>query len=267
MPRIIITKLVRHSLQAPKARQTKTGLTREGIIKARALGRKIPPGWKVKEYYTPAIRTESSSRFALGAFRAKGGKTYPTKRRVKRGPEKGAIVKKAGVRKELWYIKDIPELKKLTGEHGENDKAILRRWLDGKLDPKIIENQKKVADAVIRKRFGLGKRLVERGLGGFGRTPVKGAADKIILRNVTHQWLVEAVLERLTGMKYTQFGRGTAIRENESLSMIHYPEKTMLKYRGKTIDVTGRFNEILAENRKKQRRIARRHWHKNKQKK
>jgi len=73
MPRIIITKLVRHSLQAPKARRTKTGLTREGIIKARALGRKIPPGWKVKEYYTPAIRTESSSRFALGAFRAKGG--------------------------------------------------------------------------------------------------------------------------------------------------------------------------------------------------
>ena len=245
MPRIIITKLVRHSLQAPKARRTKTGLTREGIIKARALGRKIPPGWKVKEYYTPAIRTESSSRFALGAFRAKGGKTYPTKRRVMLGPEKGAIVKKAGARKELWYIKDIPKLKKLTGEHGENDRVVLRRWLDGELDPKIIGNSKKLADAVIRKRFGLGKRLVERGLGGLGRVPVKEAADKIILRNVTHQWLVEAVLERLTGMKYTQFGRGTAIRENESLSIIHSPEKTMLKYRGKTIDVTKRFNEIL----------------------
>ncbi|MBI2530418.1 MAG: hypothetical protein HYW05_04730 [Candidatus Diapherotrites archaeon] len=246
MPRTIITKLVRHSSQAPKTRRTNTGLTRKGIIEARELGRKIPLGWKVKEYYTPAIRTESSSRFALGAFRAKGGKTYPTKRRVKRGPEKGAIVKKAGVKNELWYIKDIPELQKLTGEYGENDRVVLRQWLDGKLDPKIIGNPKKLADAIIRKRFGLGKRLVERGLGGLGRVPVKEAGDKIILRNVTHQWLVEAVLERLTGMKYTEFGRGTAIRENESLSVIHYLEKTLLKYRGKTIDVTKRFNEILA---------------------
>ncbi len=230
MRRTIITRLVRHSLQAPKTRRTKTGLTRKGIIEARKAGRKIPLGWKVKGYHSKTARTRSSLRFALGAFRAKGGKTYSKMRE----------------REELWFIKDIPELKKLTGEHGENDKAVLRQWLDGKLDPKIIEKPKKVADAIIRKRFGLGKRLVERGLGGLGKVPIKEAADKIILRNVTHQWIVEAVLERLTGMKYTQFGLGTAIRENESLSVIHYSGKTMLKYRGKTIDVTKRFNEILA---------------------
>lgn len=244
--RAIISQLVRHSFQAPKTRRTMTGLTRKGIIEARKAGRKIPLGWKVKGYHTPAIRTESSSGFALGAFRAKGGKTYPTERLVKRGLEKGMIVKKTSVREELWHIKNVPEFTKLIGEHEENDKAVLRRWLDGKLDPKIIGNPKKVADAIIRKRFGLGKRIVERGLGGLGKVPVKEAADKIILRNVTHQRIVEAVLERLTGMKYTQFGRGTAIRENESLSIIHYPEKTMLKYRGKTIDVTKRFNKILA---------------------
>lgn len=202
---------------------SKTGLTSEGIDLARQTGRKLDKGVKVKGYYSGVPRSKASLEYELGAFRAKGGKTYPQ-------------IRERGELKSFNFVKDMASLDRMI-EQAANEDQVLRRWLDGKLSTAIIEKPKVVADKVIRKRFGLGQRVAR--MGGKDR----------LLENVAHSWLIEAVFERLTGKKFEEMQPGTMVREMEPLVMTHYKNgKTVLRYRGKSFDVTKRFNQILKEN-------------------
>jgi hypothetical protein len=212
----IKTTLGRHSI---KKKTTKTGLSQAGINLARASGRTNLSG-KVKGYTSPVTRAKKTLEYKLGAYRAKGGKTYPNIR-LKKELDLGKVVR------------DMGALEKLFEKYGAEE-PVLRKWLDGKISSKAMVPAKEVADQIIKKRFGLGQRVA--------RT---GTKDRT-LENVSHSWFVEAVFERLTGVKFEAMRPGTMVRETEGLTVNHYKNgKAVLRYRGKSFDVTKQLNSIL----------------------
>ena len=215
MPKPIKSTLRRHSI---KKKTTKTGLTASGIKLARVSGRKNLSG-KVKGYHSSAVRAENTLKLGMGAYRAKGGKIYP----------------KTRMRKELAdtaLIKNMDLAVALLGKHGEP--KLLRMWLDGKVSKQILGDPKVLADVIIKKRLGLGQKVAKMG------------AKDIMLENLSHSWMVEAVFERLTGKKFNSLKPGTMVRETEGLTVNHYKNgKAVLRYRGQSFDVTSRLNSIL----------------------
>jgi hypothetical protein len=215
MVRPIKSTLRRHSI---KKSGTKTGLSKPGISLARRSAQKVLSG-KVKGYSSPVSRAENTLKLGLGTYRSKGGKTYPSIR----------------VRKELGLgaaIRDEIAAEKLLVKHGEP--KFLRLWLDGKVSQKIIASPKEVADNIIKKRFGLSQKIAKAG------------AKEIMLDNLTHSWLVEAVFERLTNTKFNNLKPGTMVRETEGLVISHYKNgKAVLRYRNKSFDVTQKLESIL----------------------
>jgi hypothetical protein len=113
----------------------------------------------------------------------------------------------------------------------------LRDWLDGKLPTTIVDHHLKVADSIIKKRFGLEKKVFD--LGG----------KSILLRNVSHSWNVEAVFERLTGRKFHMTTpKWTMVRPTESLQVSFTKEgRAILSYRGKRYDVTSNLKKIVGK--------------------
>ena len=217
MAKPIKTNLRRHSKKGPK---TRTGLSLEGIRLAQRKGRKLPKDVKVKGYHSGKPRTNASLRYEFGAFRAKGGKTYPESR-------KRAYLSSMT---DAQYAALFPMIKKLGSEE-----AVMRRWLDGKLPASTLEKPGPVADRIIKKRFGLGQRIARMG------------AKNRLLENLSHAWTVEAVFERLTGQRFDKMHPGTYAREMEGLTVTHYKNgKAVLRYRGKSFDVTKKLNKILA---------------------
>jgi len=60
--------------------------------------------------------------------------------------------------------------------------------------------------------------------------------------------VARSILERLTGKKFESVAPSLVVRFNEGLSLLHYKNgKTTLRYRGKTFDVTKRFNKIAGD--------------------
>ena len=65
------------------------------------------------------------------------------------------------------------------------------------------------------------------------------------MRYQSHSWIVDAVFERLTGKKYSSIPPGKIVRENEGITLTHYKNgKVILRYRGKSFDVTKKFAEV-----------------------
>lgn len=220
MAKPIQTRLRRHSYKQPSNVASKTGLTRKGISHARKTGRAMAKGRKVKGYHSGVVRAKASLEYELGSFRALGGKTYASTR----------------ARKAMGidYIKDREAFGRLFKRYGGED-AVMRRWLDGKVSTRFIEKPEGVADKIIKNRFRVGKKIAE------------GGTKDRMLENVSHAWNIEAVFERLTGKKFNKMKPGTGAREMEGLTVTHYKNgKAVLRYRGKSFDVTKRLNAILA---------------------
>ena len=215
MPKPVRSQFGRHSI---KKAGTKTGLSRPGIRLARLVGKRIPKRWMVKGYHSPVIRAESTVRLMLRSHQKSGGKAYPVIRPKK---ELG-----------LSYIVNPAACDRLEAKLGE--KTFLRRWLNGKISERLIHHPHRVADAIIRRRFGLGQRIARLGF-----------KDKL-LKSVSHAWQIEAVFERLTGTRYDALPPGTQARPTEAMEVIHYQNgKAILTYRGKRFDVTKRLDQIV----------------------
>ena len=216
MPRPIKSTLRRHSVKSGK---TKTGLTASGIKLARKTGKRELSG-KVKGYHSSATRAKSTLVYGMQGHK---GKKYS----------------KIRVRKELsyYFLKDMAKLESLVVKHGEE--KFLRMWLDGKVSSRLISKPEEVANLIIKKRFGLGQRVAKLG------------AKDIMIENVSHSWIVEAVFERLTGKKYNTLKPGTMGRFTEGLTINHYKNgKAVLTYRGNSFNDKKAFSScpLVCEN-------------------
>ncbi len=227
---VVMVSLERH---ADKKRGTRTGLSGKGIRQARRKGKSFPRHLKSKAYASPQTRAVSSARFGLQSANASGRKVYP----------KGSYVR---TRKELGLVSfNLKVWDKLSSEMGSEER-LMRKWLDGKYSKEVGVRPETIADRILRKRFGLG--LAVRELGG----------KDILLRNLSHVPVLEAVFERLTGRQFQLTNpKGTSGRPTETLT-ISFTRKgrAILSYRGKRYDVTSNLTKIVGD--KKLERIAER---------
>jgi hypothetical protein len=243
MPKPLRSTLRRHSI---KKKGTRTGLSKRGIVSRRQVGRTELSG-KVKGYYGEVPRVKSSLSYGLGAYRASGGKTY------KKNRERWELIGSPVYdRKKMQYyyfkygVRDLGVLRRIRRlvaqkrfseiefvEKPEYEERHLRAWLDGEIPANVIDKPEVVADRIIGKRLGLGQRVAK--IGGRG----------IMLENSSQSWWIEAVFERLTGVKYGSLKPGTMARYNEALEFTHYKNgKITLRYRGKSFDVTDKVNSL-----------------------
>ncbi len=169
-------------------------------------------------------RTNWSARAARLGHRLTGGKTTGP---VKLKPYLG-----------YYYIKDmgaaIAEVKRLETRYGKDgaDDAYLRRWLDGKVSPRIMLPPAQVADDIIRKEV----------------ESIKNSQASNV-QNYINRWTVEAILERLAGARFDSL-----IRKGKKTKGVDFTEplkigftkkgRAILRYRGYKFDVTERIKEI-----------------------
>lgn len=227
---VVMVSLERH---ADKKNGTITGLSRKGIRQARRKGRSFPKYLKSKGYSSPQARAVSSAKFGLQSANASGRKVYPRESYVR-------------ARKELSLTSfNLKVWDKLSEERGSEER-LMREWLDGKVSRVVGVRPETIADRIIRKRFGLG--LAVRELGG----------KDILLRNLSHVPVLEAVFERLSGRQFQLTKpKGTSGRPTETLTVSFTKKgRAILSYRRKRYDVTSNLKKIVGD--KKLERIAER---------
>jgi hypothetical protein len=215
----ITTGLFRHS---DKQGGTSTGLSKKGIVMAWDKGSSLPTSRKTAIRASDSPRAKNTAEFTLDGLREKGGKGY-SKIRQRNRISFSSMFKPGGM--------EIAD--KLIAKYGGED-VVLRRWLDGKMG-KYMYGPKAVADDIIRNELAFGSFLAEQG------------RKDLSVRYQGHSWFVEAVFERLTGKKFETTTSRTVkmVRPNEGVSLSHYEDgKVFLNYRGKTYNVTKKFNQI-----------------------
>ncbi len=220
---LVLVSLERH---ADKKKGTKTGLSRKGISQARTKGKSFPRRLKSKAYASPQTRAVSSARFGLQSANASGRKVYPKESYVRARKELGL----ASFNLKVWD--------KLSEALGSEER-LMRKWLDGNYCKQVGVRPETIADRIIGKRFGLG--LAVRELGG----------KDILLRNLSHVPVLEAVFERLTGREFQLTEpKGTSGRPTESLTVSFTKKgRAILSYRGKRYDVTSNLKRIVGKKR------------------
>ncbi|MFA5931449.1 MAG: hypothetical protein WC821_04010 [archaeon] len=107
------------------------------------------------------------------------------------------------LRKELGlaniFIDEKKAVEILTNKYGGDEVKSRNAWLKGDTLEGTLKPWDKISEDIVRRRFGLAL-AAEAGKSGAGR---KGVALRSVLQdNVTHSWIVESVVQRLTkGMK------------------------------------------------------------------
>jgi len=122
--------------------------------------------------------------------------------------------------------------KDIARKIGINDKLLIKIWLSGKFPKKIVPRPEVIADEIIRDRFRLPNR-------------VKGTEKSIIFENITHDVVIAALFQRLSGEKYhSQFK--DLPKELESLRIDLTKEgKATMQFRNYKKEITERLKEIL----------------------
>ncbi|MFA6268293.1 MAG: hypothetical protein WCW13_00585 [archaeon] len=199
---------------------TKTGLTRRGINRAFGFGRGLVPNTKL--YFGTAKRTQNTGRYATQTAKTVG---------IKYNPRQKAELTTSALKRIDW--------EEIVRSYGSKEIAT-RAWLDGKVPVDIVLPPAIAADKIIKKRLSLAYRLVKR----------KSAPRKLVLENITHQENMQAVIERLTGKSSEEFLQGKPIKHLERIGFTFtFPKgavRIRLIFRGKEVDVTKRFEKIIA---------------------
>ena len=223
MPRIVKSIFVRHAnaqrgIMAP-GRKTELALT--GAKHAVKYGRRLAKeGVQVKHFSGPVNRVRETAAFIKASSERRGGKNYPTIR----------------IRKELRNV--VVDKKKWDYYYDEvykkDNSAAITAWLENKIPSDVRIRPSVAADAAIRGRLGLGARIARK------------EGHDIILINNTHQDVMAAVFERLTGRTFKELYESKMPKSVEEMPFVFHPNgKVELTFRKQSFDVTTKVNEIL----------------------
>jgi len=208
----ITARLRRH---ADRKDSNKTGLTLKGIRQARAFGARLGPRTKV--YYGTATRTTST------------GKLIEQKADLRSKPRQRKELTTSALKRVEWEA--------IVKEHGSKEKAT-RSWLEGKVSAEVVLPPTIAADKIMRRKLRLAWKLARAGKKG------------VVFENITHQENQQAVLERLLGISSEALLRGKPIKPLEAITFKFFKEKegtrVELTFRGKTFDVTRRFEKVIS---------------------
>ena len=207
MPRPIKVVFTRH---ADRSDKNKTGLTRVGLNRAKAQGAKRAiDNLIVKRYSSLAKRSLSTATKAQKGYVEAKGKPYVLR-----------------TRKDITTpVPNKKEWQRIVREDFKGNKqAATIAWLRGKIPGDVVLKPELVISQIIKKRIGLGKRIVR-----FG-------AKDIMLENFTHQELMLGIFEMLTGQKVDKLSNRLDIGFVESFEISLYKNgKATLKLKNKNI--------------------------------
>ncbi len=115
-----------------------------------------------------------------------------------------------------------------------NDPLLIKIWLNGHFPKKIIPKPEAMADLIIKDRFKLPKRVTKM-------------TDRTInFENITHDVVIAALFQRLSGVKYHKRFKELP-KELESLRIdITKEGKATMAFRDYKEDITKRLNAILS---------------------
>ncbi len=209
---------------------------REGIIAGRKL---ITRGTRrIKSYSSDAERAVLGAITAQRAF--------------------GVRKNRVGLRRELSYSNFFIDEKKamsvLETKFGNNEIKARNAWLKGDTFGGSVHPVKQISENIIKRRLGLAL-AAEAGKAGAGRKSIP--IRNVVLDNVTHSWIVESVVKRLTrGMRGAAPKMKGLPKETTGLK-IHFEKQPSGRFRVKMSyeefsgDVTKNFKECMLPSLKK----------------
>ncbi|MFA5930798.1 MAG: histidine phosphatase family protein [archaeon] len=177
-------------------------------------------GEKVKHYSGPVKRVRETAAFVKLVSGINGGKNYPVIR----------------IKKELRNV--VVDKKKWDYFYDEvfqkNNSAAITAWLENKIPSDVRIPPTIAADAAIKGRLGLAARIARK------------EGQNLTLMNNTHQDVMAAVFERLTGKTFKELYKGKMPQSVEEMPFVfHTDGKVELVFRKQSFDVTKRVQEIL----------------------
>ena len=212
------------------------GLTPEGVRVAIKHGQQLPKDLRLKTYYSPALRNRETAHYVQLGHLSKGGKVGVSKRKRETGGRQELIMPK-GTNIFLDAKLVYGESKRLKNDWNK----ITENWVMGRYPSSKVFPSKLVAEEMIQKRLGLGKRATNA-----------GRRDWLIL-NVTHDTQILAVLKELIGKNPFKEGF-TLPKPNEGLTIYHTNAgREILEYQGRRLDVTKKINQIIKSVKKSQK--------------
>jgi len=134
---------------------------------------------RIKSYSTEAERGIIAAKMAQKAL----------------GIRKGNVKLPKEISWANFFVDEKKAMDVLKNKYGGNEIVARNAWLKGDTMDGSLRPVKPFAETIIKRRLGLAL-AAEAGKGGFGRkaAPIKN----VLLDNVTHSWIVESVVSRLT---------------------------------------------------------------------
>lgn len=125
--------------------------------------------------------------------------------------------------------------KRVSEKLGVKDSIVIKIWLNGHFPKNIVPKPEVIADQIIKDRFKLPNRVNKM----TNRT--------IIFENITHDIVIAALFQRLSGIKYTKAFKHDFPKELEALTIeISKEGKAIMQFRDYKKDITERLKYILA---------------------
>lgn len=116
-----------------------------------------------------------------------------------------------------------------------NDNRLMAIWLNGNFPKSIVPKPEVIADRIIKDRFALPNRINKR------------INHIIVFENITHDIVIAALFQRLSGIKYTKSFKGEFPKELEALTIeISKEGKAIMQFRNYKKDITERLKYILS---------------------
>jgi len=217
MPRPVRVVFTRH---ADRSDKNKSGITQLGGKKAKLQGQeRALAGQIVKRFSSFSKRGVSTAKKAQKGHEEIAGKRYKLKTKIDITTP---------VPKRLEWERIVKE------NYKGNKRAATIAWLRGKIPGDVVIKPEIVIPNIIRKRVGLGKRIVRLG------------TKDIILENFTHQELMLGIFEMLTGKRVDKLAKPFDIKYLESMEILLYKNgKATLRIKKATYDVSQRLSLML----------------------
>jgi hypothetical protein len=146
-----------------------------------------------------------------------------------------------------FFVDEKKAMDILTAKYGGDELKGRNAWLAGDTFEGSLHPAKQFAENIVRKRLGAAL-AAEAGKAGFGRKAVP--VRHLLFDNVTHSWIVESVVKRLTsGMKNVPKMEGLP-KEGTGINMYFQKQpngkfRVKMSYEEFVGDVTKNFKECM----------------------
>lgn len=229
-------KILSQSFRRHTTKNKDGNATKYGYKEAKKLGKELPIGTVLKSYVS---NIKEDRCFKTLEAMEKGFKSTMGVVATGKQPIRGTLG-------ELKILKNKLKVYELLKKIGTENK-FLEKWYSNKIPKSIMLKPNEVADIIIKDRLAHVIRFIN--LKSKGYSGKLEDLPKIHLENITHDFIVGALFQRLTGKKLKDYNVNLKIKARENINLDYYKSKAgirvFLTFRKNKFDVTKKLNEIL----------------------